>query len=155
MTRVLLSLTLLLTTTSLWADDVGKLRQKLSRETDAGKRAKISVKIGRELLKETRKLYKAESFGPADSKLQEYVSTVSAAFDGLQSSGLQARKKPRGFKDLEIHLRKSRRTLEDVSRTIPFDGRDRIKSAIQKLRTMRSELLQALMAEKPKEREGG
>lgn len=142
----------------LWAEDLEKLRGKLARENDPSKRAKISVKIGRELLKESQRLYRAETYDLGHEKLQEYLAVVSTAFEDLQSSGRQARRKPRGFKDLEIHLRKSRRTLEDVARSLPFDVREPVQKTVQKMKDMRAELLDAIMnvnTAKRTKREGG
>ncbi len=158
MKKVALSLILLsalLTTTSLWADDLGKLRAKLARENDPSKRAKISVKIGRELLQQTKKLYRDETFPEARAKLEEYLTVVTTAFEGLQESRHQARRKPRGFKELEIHLRKSRRTLTDVARAVPFDVREPVQKTVEKIKTMRTELLHSLMDFNQQKREGG
>ena len=157
MTRIALSLTLAsaLLTTGLWADDLEQLRAKLARENDPSKRAKISVKIGRELLQQTKQLYRDETFPEARAKLEEYLAVVTTAFEGLQEFRHQARRKPRGFKELEIHLRKSRRALTDVARAVPFDVREPVQKTVEKIKTMRTELLHSLMDFNRQKREGG
>ena len=154
MARVVLSLTFLLVL-SAGAGDIDRLRQKLAREDDPGKRAKITVKIGVELLKQTRRLYRSEEFTQAEAKLGEYLEAVSGAYRELNESGRQARRQPRGFKELEIHLRKSRRTLTALARSVPFSYRGPLDKTMQDLRAMRSDLLHQLMdVDPPKEKPG-
>lgn len=153
MLRAVLTLTLLLTT-SLWADDLAKLQRDLARQSDPGRRAKISVKIAEELLRQTHLLYREDSFEEAQLRLDDYFSTVRSAFDDLQNSGRDARRKPNGFKNLEIHLRKSQRRLRDVSRALPLDRRAPVETALSKLKGMQKQLLLSLMGLTPPDKEG-
>lgn len=131
------------------ADDLTVLRGKLARATDPAKRAKITVKIGRVLLKQTRRLYREGAYTDAEERLDEYLMAVTAAYDELNATGIKARKHPGGFKDLEIHLRKSRRALRDLARSLPIAVRPAVNEAEKRVRTMRTGLLHALMAIDP------
>lgn len=131
------------------ADDLAKLRQKLAREDDPGDRAKISVKIGEELLHQVSKTYEESAYAEAEQLLDDYMATVRTAHQGLRESGRDARRKPKGFKQLEIHLRKARRRLEDIARRLPFDKRAPVDEAALDAETMRVELLRALMKVEP------
>ncbi|MFQ5663229.1 MAG: hypothetical protein ACE5HL_05325 [Terriglobia bacterium] len=129
-------------------DDLAKLRQKLARETDPADRAKITVKIGREMLKQIAKIYKEGAYTDAEQLLGEYREAVRAAHRDLAQSGRDARRKPKGFKDLEIHLRKSERKLEDVTRGLPYDVRAPVEEAVAEMEAIRLKLLRALMTGK-------
>ena len=130
-------------------DDLAKLRGKLALETRPARRAKISVKVGRALLKQTRHLYREGAYTDAEEQLGEYVATVTNAYDGLLATGRNARKHPSGFKELEIHLRKTRRGLAELARSLPVAVRPKVAEAARTVGTMRSNLLNALMAISP------
>ena len=130
------------------ADDLGKLRERLAREADPAKRAKITVKIGEGLLKQIAQNYKAEAYSDGDQLLGDYLQAVRAAQEGLLHSGRDARRSPGGFKHLEIHLRESRRKLEDIARRLPYANRTPVDQAVTEVETLRRQLLAALMKEK-------
>jgi len=127
------------------AEDLAKLRQQLARESDADDRAKITVKIGQELLKQISRAYEKETPEEAERLLGEYREAVRAAHEDLKQSGRDARRKPKGFKDLEIHLRKSTRSLEDLGHALSFDQRSVLDEAIAEMDAIRQELLENLM----------
>lgn len=132
------------------ADDLGKLKERLAQETDPAKRAKITVKIGEELLKQAAHKYKEEAYSDGDQLLTEYLQAIRAAHEGLQRSGRDARRSPGGFKQLEIHLREGRRKLEDIARQLPYGTRTAVEQALAEVETLRRELLAALMKEHKK-----
>ena len=127
------------------ADDPGRLRQQLQQTTDAVERAKLTAKLGDQLLKQMAVEYKAKEYERGDQVLQEYLTSVRTAYQGLKASGRNARKKPAGFKELEIHLRKSGRVIEDLSKLVPFDRRESLRQAVDEVATIRSGLLEGLM----------
>jgi len=127
------------------ADNLGKLRQKLEQESDPIDRAKLTAKLGDELLKQMGDRYKAGAYTDGEELLDEYLKAVRAAHRGLQQSGRDARRKPAGFKQLEIHLRKSARDLERIAQHAPADSRQTLREAENEVDAIRSELLQALM----------
>ena len=127
------------------AEDLAKLREKLARETDPADRAKITVDIGEELLKRASRQYKDEAYDEGDQLLNDYKQAMRAAYDDLMKTGRDARRKPKGFKHLEIHLRKGRRRLEDLARVLPYDQRTPVYEAIEEVEALRGEILGALM----------
>ncbi len=127
------------------ADDPARLRQQLQQTTDAVERAKLTAKLGNELLKQMAVEYKAKEYETGDQVLQEYLTSIRSAYRGLQASGRNARRKPAGFKELEIHLRKSGRVIEDLSKQVPYDQREPLRQAVDEVATIRSGLLEALM----------
>ncbi len=127
------------------ANNLEKLRQELARADDPVERAKATAKLGDELIKQMGDRYKAGANTDAEQLLEEYLKAVRAAHRGLQESGRDARRKPAGFKQLEIHLRKSAHSLERIAQHAPADSRQALVQAQDELATIRSELLQALM----------
>lgn len=138
-------LALLLLASVAAAEELAKLRDKLAREDDPANRAKITVRIGEKLLKKISQLYDAGAYTDGESLLAEYLQSVRAAHQDLQQSGRDARRKPKGFKHLEIHLRKSERKLQDLARRLPFDVREPLEAARTQMEEIRQELLTALM----------
>ena len=127
--------------------DLVKLREKLARETDPADRAKITVEIGEELLKQVAKKYKAGDYVEGEAILLEYRQAVHKAYDDLVQTGRDARRKPKGFKHLEIHLRKTRRRLEDIARALSYESRAPVEEATDDLEELRLKLLNNLMQE--------
>ena len=127
------------------ADDPGKLRQQLQQTSDPVERAKLTAKLGDEMLKQMAVEYKAKEYEAGGQVLQDYLTAVRAAYQGLKDSGRNARRKPGGFKELEVHLRKSSRVIEDLSKLVPFEEREPLRLAAEEVGEIRSGLLEALM----------
>lgn len=142
------SLWVLLAVSFALADNLDKLRQELARANDPIDRAKATAKLGDELIKQISNRYKAGAYTEGEQLLDEYVKAVRAAHRGLQETGRDANRKPAGFKQLEIHLRKSARDLERIAQhapVLPADTRDTLLRARKELENIRSELLRALL----------
>lgn len=140
---LLLALTLLPLGSS--ANDLEKQRQRLARATDPGERAKITAKIGDELLELITRAYKKSETAEAERLLAEYRDAIRDAGRGLLQSGRDARRRPKGFKEMEIHLRKGARKLLDVSQGLPYDQRETLEATREEMEALRQELLAALM----------
>jgi hypothetical protein len=65
----------------------------------------------------------------------------------MLNTGRDAHKKPKGFKDLEIALRRQIRLLEDLARSVAFDNRDPVERARQEASDIREDMLKALFGE--------
>lgn len=130
---------------SLAADELERHRQRLARETDAGERAKITVKIGEELLERITRAYKKGEPAEAERILTEYREAIETAAQGLLQSGRDAPRRPKGFKELEIHLRKGARKLLDVSHGLAYDQQELLQTTREQMESLRKELLAALM----------
>lgn len=128
------------------AEDLARLRRKLAQERDADDRAKITAEIGQELLKQASKLYKQGAYTDAEDMLDAYIKAIRAAHDDLRQLKVDARRKPKGFKELEIHLRRSRRKLVEIHRRVPLESRSTVHEVIAEVEAIRSQLLRALLA---------
>lgn len=137
---------LLLAPLLLAADNLAELREKLAREDDPDDRAKITVEIGETLLQNIAEAFQKGKVEEGENLLSEYVEAIRKAHEDLKESGRDARRKPKGFKDLEIHLRRSHRELQDVGHLLTYDEREPIRKALTELESIREELLQDLMS---------
>ncbi|MGH9787394.1 MAG: hypothetical protein ACRD4U_01660 [Candidatus Acidiferrales bacterium] len=126
-------------------DNLDKHRQELARANNPIDRAKATAKLGDELIKQVSDRYREGAYTDGEQLLDEYLKAVRAAYRGLQDSGRDARRKPAGFKQLEIHLRKSAHTLERIAQHTSTDAREPLVEAQTEVESIRSELLQALM----------
>lgn len=125
--------------------ELAKLRRKLAGKDDPGNRAKITVKIGDKLLDQLQRQYQKGNVTEGEDTLAEYMTAIEAAHRGLMQSGRDARKKPKGFKHLEVHLRRSARRLQDVAYSLPSNERGTLQAALEKVEGLRLELLAAVM----------
>lgn len=125
--------------------ELAKLRRKLAGKDDPGSRAKITVKIGNRLLDQLQRHYQKGNTTEGEETLAEYMTAIEAAHQGLMQSGRDARKKPKGFKHLEVHLRRSARRLQDVAYSLPSNERGTLQAALEKVEGLRLELLAAVM----------
>jgi hypothetical protein len=137
---------LLLAPLLLAADNLAQLREKLAREDDPDDRAKITVEIGETLLQDIGKAFHQGRIAEGKKLLTEYVEAIRKANEDLKESGRDARRKPKGFKDLEIHLRRSHRELQDLGHLLTYEERAPIRKALGELEAIREELLQNLMS---------
>ncbi len=102
-------------------DELERQRERLAHALDAGERAKITVKIGEELLERLTKAYKDGNSEKAAEWLAAYRDAVQTAGKGLLDLRRQEPRQLKGFKDLEIHLRKGMRHLRDIEHLVPLD----------------------------------
>lgn len=119
-------------------------RQKFTREDDPVDRAKIGIKISEILLEDVAESVKDGQFDNLEQQLTAYSETIQAAHDGLVESGRIASKKPAGFKELEIALRRQIRKLEDFARVLNLQRRVPLEKARNFASTVRNKVLKAL-----------
>jgi hypothetical protein len=128
-------------------DRLQKEQDKLSRLTDPVSRAKTGITISDILLSLASDAVRTGEPEVLGKRLNEYINTIRDAHQGLISTGRDAHKKPKGFKDLEIALRRQIRLLEDLSRSVSFDQREPVEKARQEASDIRETMLKALFGE--------
>lgn len=131
--------------TALWGHDtVAKLQEKLSRERNPVKRAKLEVRLGKLKLKQAFKDYSRGKFQDCMKSLGEYQKAMQDAWSELKSSGRSAVHKPGGFKQLEIALRESRRHLADFETRISYLQRRQVEKVRKETERLHNRVLDAL-----------
>ena len=124
--------------------DLQREKEKLKRLTDPVDRAKSDIKISEILLSITSDAARNNDVEVMEQRLSEYVSTIQDAHETLTKTGRDARKKPHGFKDLEISLRRQIKQLTDIGLALTVDQRDPVDKARAEASRIRDDLLKAL-----------
>ena len=122
-------------------------REKLKRTTDAVDRTKIDINISEILLSLVSDAVKSGEPEVLGRRLNEYIDTIQDAHQAIMKTGRDAHRKPKGFKDLEIALRRQIRVLDDIGRGLTFDQREPVEKAKQQASEIRDDLLKALFGE--------
>jgi hypothetical protein len=126
------------------AKQLQKERARLEKETDPLDRVKISIRISEILLEDVGESVRVGDFDQMERELTEYSTTIQDAHQALANSGRDASKRPGGFKELEIALRKHIRKFEDVSRALTLEHRDPVDKTRDLASGIRDKLLKAL-----------
>jgi hypothetical protein len=124
-----------------------KEKDKLNRLTDPVDRTKTSIAISEILLSLASEAVKTGEPEMLGKRLNEYIDTIRDAQETMMKTGRDAHRKPKGFKDLEIALRRQIRLLDDLGRSVSYDQRDPVEKAKTQASDLREELLKALFGE--------
>ena len=140
--------------TSFLQVQVDKRLERLERErahlkslTDPVDRTRSDIAISEILLSLAGDAVRSGEPEVLQKRLGEYVDAIEDAHQGLMKTGRDAHRKPKGFKDLEIVLRRQIRTLEDIGKGLTFDQREPVEKAKQQASDIRDDLLKALFGE--------
>jgi hypothetical protein len=120
------------------------LREEYRQETDPFKRAKFFHKLGNALIAEMRKDEEAGEYAGVPPLFLEYRDSAKAAFEALMATGRNAEKHPKGFRELEIHLRQSLRALNDLVFGLPLENRGALLGPQHDVEAMDDQLVRAL-----------
>jgi len=135
-------------------ESLQKERAKLSRQTDPVDRTKTNIKIADMLLTLATDAVKTGEPEVLDKRMTEYVETIRDAHQTMMKTGRDAHRKPKGFKDLEIALRKHERILKEIAMSVTFDQRDPVEKAMQEAAQIREDVFRALFGENNAPRKG-
>jgi hypothetical protein len=121
-----------------------KERTKLKTQSDPVDRTKTHIKISEILLTLVTDAVKNNDMELMEHRLDEYVTTIQDAHETMVKTGRDAHRKPKGFKELEITLRRQARQLEDIGGTLTFDQREPVEKARTQAVEIRDNLLKLL-----------
>jgi hypothetical protein len=122
-------------------------REKLKRSLDPVDRTKTEIKVAEILLTFVSDAVKNGDMERMEQRLEEYVAAIQDAHQTMVKTGRDAHRRPKGFKDLEIALRRQVRQLEDIGAGLTFDQREPVEKAKQQASGIRDDLLKALFGE--------
>ena len=124
-----------------------KEKDKLKKQTDPVSRTKTGIKISEILLTLVSDAVRKGDLEQMESRLDKYLDTIQDAHQTMIKTGRDAHKKPKGFKDLEIALRRQVRQLDDIGQGLTFDQREPVDKAKEHAAEIRDDLLKALFGE--------
>lgn len=130
-------------------EEIARRRAEFEREDDPINKARRFPRLGEELLKLLRQQVRQEAYDAALATLQEYRDLAQAAFEGLKNSGVDAEKKPAGFRHLQIHLRRSIRDLGQTITAVPVTQREPFVAIQRELEQINRALLDMLFPRYP------
>lgn len=76
--------------------------------------------------------------------LERYIACATRVHNALRETIPDPEKKSDGFRQMEVHLRKSIRILSELAYRLPVDQRDPFMEGIQELQQIQSQLIQEL-----------
>jgi hypothetical protein len=119
-------------------------QSKFEKETDPVDRAKIGIRICELLIEDVGDAVRTGDYSEMEMQLAAYTTAVETVHQGLINSGRNAAKKPSGFKELEIALRKQARTIDDLARMLNLEKRIPLEKTKTLVTGIRDKLLKAL-----------
>ncbi len=96
---------------------------KYQNETDPIRKSRALAKLGDDQVDLAKKQLKAEDDVASLHTLEQYRDEVRAAVAALNGTGVDAERKPAGFKELQISLRETIRRIDDLILTLDADKR--------------------------------
>src|SRR5262245_13556533 len=81
-------------------------KEKLKRQSDQVERTKTAIKIAEILLTLVSDAVNAGDYERLEQRLDEYTAAIQDAHQTMAKTGRDAHRRPKGFKDLEIALRR-------------------------------------------------
>lgn len=133
---------------------IEKEKDKLKRQNDPVDRTKTQIKITEILLTLVSDAVRSGDLELMESRLEDYTARIQDAHQTMMKTGRDAHRRPKGFKELEIALRRQVRQLEDIGGGLSFDQREPVEKARDQASSIRDELLKALFGEQNAPRKG-
>jgi len=130
-------------------DDLGAIRIQFQQQTDPVKRAKMFPKLGSALLAEMKKQVVAKEYDKVIPLFLEYRDSANAAYTALVAAVPDGEKHPGGYREMEIHLRRSLHTLNDIVFAVPLEDRDQLLTPQRDIETLDNRLVRALFPRGP------
>jgi len=124
-----------------------KEKANLTRQTDPVGRTKTEIKISEALLTLISDAVQAGDMELMQKYIADYCAAIKDAHETMMKTGRDAHRKPGGFKDLEIALRRHVRQLVDIGKALTFDEREPLDKAKEEAIDIRDDLLKALFGE--------
>jgi hypothetical protein len=136
-------------------DRLGRAQRDFDRETDPIRKAQRLPRLGDEMLKLLRAQAQGGEYERALATLAAYQEKVRLVHQALRETGIDAERKPRGFRQMELHLRSALRSLDDTISRLPYERREEFQPYREELDRIHSDLLRLLFPRRPGRREEG
>jgi hypothetical protein len=134
------------------ADSLADLQARFDRETSGVQKAKLMTKLGEAELEEARRAGKAGDYNAVGTTLEKYRDNVRVAVDALKKQHPDAERQSNGYRQLEMHLRKGIREVDETILVSPEGYKPPLEIVRQDLVTMDDGLLKMLFPRRPLEK---
>jgi hypothetical protein len=122
---------------------------KYQSESDPVRKARALAKLGDEQVDLAKKQLKAEDEVASLHTLEQYRDEVRATVAALKGTGVDAERKPAGFKELQISLRETNRRIDELIFTLNVDKRPFFREVRNDLFVDQNELIDDLFPRRP------
>ena len=129
-----------------------RLADELTRyqhEPDPVRRTRLLVKLGDEQVDVAKRQLKAGEDEASLHTLEVYRDEVHDTIAALNGTGIDAERKPAGFKELQISLRETIRRIDDLILTLNVDKRPFFREVRNDLFLYQNELIDDLFPRRP------
>ena len=122
---------------------------KYQHETDPVHKSRALVKLGDEQVELAKKQLKAEDEVASLHTLEQYRDEVHETVAALNAMGVDAERKPAGFKELQISLRETIRHIDELILSLNVDKRPFFREVRNDLFMDQNHLIDELFPRKP------
>ena len=133
-------------------EDVNALQARFDRETNSVHKAKLLEKLGDAQLELTRRASQANDYKTIGFVMEKYRDNARAAVDALKKDHPDAERHTNGFKQLQIHVHKALREVDQVLVVAPEEYLPPLEIVRRDLATIDDELLDLLFPRHPTEK---
>jgi hypothetical protein len=130
-------------------DRLTKALDKYQGETDPVRKARALAKLAQPQIDFARKQLDAGDDVASLNTLEKYRDEVQETFAALKATGIDAERKPAGFKELQISIRRSLRSIDDLIFSLPVDKRPFFRAVRADLAKVQNELIDVLFPRRP------
>lgn len=130
-------------------DRLDKDLEKYQQETDPVHKARALAKLAKPQIDLARKQLNAGDDVASLHTLKLFRDECRETFAALKATGINAEKKPSGFKQLQIAIRKSIYSLDDLIVVLPVDKRIFFRAVRTDLMNIQNQLIDALFPRAP------
>jgi hypothetical protein len=133
-------------------EDVNALQARFDHETNSVHKAKLLEKLGDAQLELTRRASQASDYKTIGLVMEKYRDNARAAVDALTKDHRDAEHHTNGFKQLQIHVHKALREVDEVLVVAPDEFRPPLEIVRRDLAAIDDELLDLLFPRHPTEK---
>jgi hypothetical protein len=122
---------------------------RYQHEADPVRKARELAKLGAEQVESAKRQLKAGDEVASLHTLEQYSDEVRETVSALNATGVDAEKKPAGFKELQISLRETIRRVDDLIFTLNVDKRPFFREVRNDLFVNQNQLIDKLFPRSP------
>lgn len=131
------------------AQTLADWQTRFDQETNSVRKAKMLEKLGDAQFEEARRAGKAGDHGTVALTLEKYRDNARAAMEALKKEHPDGEKHSNGYRQLEFHVRKSIREVNESLLVAPDEYKPPLEIVRQDLSAIDDELLRALFPHRP------
>src|SRR5580692_7909166 len=126
------------------ADKLSELQTRFDSETNGVHKAKMLQRLGDAEFEEAARAEKAEDYTTVGLIMEKYRDNVRVASDALEKENPDGERHPSGYKQLEMHVQKGLRQVEEILLLAPAEFKPPLLLVRKDLLNLDDKLLRSL-----------